>query len=111
MLAGTVPGALSPAECEAVKQVALAVGLSRSMIRTSKRIKASHRRTSYQARLPRTPEIEWLYERMLAVGKKANAEHWRFALTGIETLQVLRYRPRQRFKWHHDVAPASGRKI
>jgi PKHD-type hydroxylase len=111
MLARTLPGVLSPADCEIVKQAALEAGLSRSMVRTSKRLKASHQRTSYQAVLPRTPELEWLYERMLAVGRKGNAEHWRFALTGIETLQVLRYRPRQRFKWHHDVAPGSGRKL
>jgi PKHD-type hydroxylase len=111
MLARTLPRVLSPADCEIVKQAALAAGLSRSMVRTSRRLKASRRRTSYQALLARTPELEWLYERMLAVGKKANAEHWRFALSGIETLQVLRYRPRQRFRWHHDVAPGSGRKI
>src|SRR5512145_862373 len=48
---------------------------------------------------------------MSAVGEKVNAEHWRFALTGIETMQVLRYRPMQRFKWHYDVAPGVGRKI
>ena len=61
------------------------------------------------AALRRTPETEWLYERILAVGAKLNAEHWRFAITGIENMQVLRYRPMQRFRWHYDALP--GRKL
>jgi PKHD-type hydroxylase len=71
----------------------------------------SKERTSHQAVLRRGPETEWLFERLLFVGGKVNGDLWRFALTGIENLQVLRYRPMQRFRWHFDSLPGSGRKI
>jgi PKHD-type hydroxylase len=111
MLATTLAGVLSPAECETVKQLAMAAGLNPSLAYTSKGVGKNKQRTSYQALLPRAPEIEWLYEKIRAVGDKANAQHWRFTITGMENMQVLRYRPLQRFKWHTDSYPGSGRKI
>jgi PKHD-type hydroxylase len=71
--------------------------------------KQSRNRTSFQAILRRTAETEWLHARILALGERLNAQHWRFAITGMETLQVLRYSPMQRFRWHYDSLP--GRKI
>jgi PKHD-type hydroxylase len=106
-----VPAVLSPAECETVQRAALSAGFSRSLTtsRQGAGAKQSRQRTSHQAVLRRTPETEWLYERVLALGEKVNAEHWRFAITGMESMQALRYRPMQRFRWHYDALP--GRKI
>jgi PKHD-type hydroxylase len=111
MLATTLSGVLSPAECETVKQLAFKAGLSRSLAYGKTGAQANKHRTSHQAVLQRAPEIEWLYEKIRAVGDKANSEHWRFTITGMENMQVLRYRPLQRFKWHTDAYPGSGRKI
>lgn len=108
--ARSVAGVLSPAECEAVRQMARGAGLTRSMV-YKRGDRQSSARTSEQAVLRRTPETEWLYERLRTAGEKVNAEHWRFAITGLENMQVLRYRPMQRFRWHLDSLPGSGRKI
>jgi PKHD-type hydroxylase len=112
-LARTLPGVLSRDECEAVKKAAFSAGMKRSLLTVKGSRggsgKQSRNRTSYQAILPRTTEMEWLYARILALGEKLNTQHWKFAVTGIETLQVLRYSPMQRFRWHYDSLP--GRKI
>jgi hypothetical protein len=50
-------------------------------------------RTCEVARLPRTKNREWLYERLMATNEAINAEYWRFALNSIEEVQVLRYKP------------------
>jgi PKHD-type hydroxylase len=107
--ARTLPGVLTPDECEAVKQAALSAGFSRSKVSTRKGHKESRKRTSDEAVLQRSPETEWLFERIGAIAEQENAEHWRFAITGMEKLLVLRYRPMQRFRWHYDAAP--GRKL
>lgn len=107
----TLSGVLAAEECAAVRQAAHAAGLSQSKVIKGNEQRASKERTSRQARLLRGPETEWLFARMLAVGAKVNDELWRFALTGIENFQVLRYRPMQRFLWHYDSLPGAGRKI
>lgn len=111
LMAKSTCNVLSASECEVVKRDALSVGLSRSMVVKGKRIKPSRTRNSYQAVLQRTPEREWLYQRILSMADAVNSDCWRFAVTGIENLQVLRYRPMQRFKWHYDIYPGSLRKL
>jgi PKHD-type hydroxylase len=110
----SVAAVLTTAECEAIKMDALSLGMSRALVRKGRRrgYEVSEKRTSDLAKLPRSPEREWLYERMLAQSQEVNTECWRFALTGIEEMQVLRYRPLQRFKWHYDTfADGSPRKL
>jgi len=111
LAATTIRDVLSETECDDVKRDALRVGLSRSTVIKGKRIKPSRARTSNQAVLERTPEREWLYERVLTIAEAVNAEFWRFSVTGIENMQVLRYKPTQRFKWHYDTYPGSLRKL
>jgi PKHD-type hydroxylase len=107
--ARTLAGVLSPDECEAVKEAARSAGLKRSLVTSGSGSKESRKRTSHQAVLRRSPETEWLFQRMRTLCEKVNAEHWRFAISGMEHLQVLRYRPLQRFRWHYDAF--LGRKI
>jgi PKHD-type hydroxylase len=104
-------GLLTPEECEIVKGDALALGMTRAKVHTREGSQANPIRTNEMARLPRTPEREWLYERLMTKGREINANYWRFALTGIDEIQVLRYKPMQQFKWHFDVAPGMDRKV
>lgn len=110
--ATSVPDILTAAQCEAVKSDALAAAgfLERGALDETG-TKKSRVRTSDAARLPRTPEREWLYELMVSRTIAMNAENWRFVLTDIEDIRVLRYRPFQRAKWHFDVYVGSPRKI
>jgi len=101
--AKSVPGVLTAEECDAIKSDALAVGMSRALVRTPKGMRKLRGRTCEVARLPRTKDREWLYERLMATNEAINAEYWRFALNSIEEVQVLRYRPMQRFDWHFDT--------
>ena len=68
-------------------------------------------RTNFHARLPRNEQNEWLYARVMAKGREINEEFWRFAIDGIDEIQVLRYRPMQRIDWHFDTAAGYHRKI
>jgi predicted 2-oxoglutarate/Fe(II)-dependent dioxygenase YbiX len=48
---------------------------------------------------------------MKEITESINAEQWRFDIQGIQQLQILRYRPFQRFKWHYDTYTGSDRKL
>lgn len=109
--AKTVPSLLTAEECETIKNDALAVGMGRAMVRTHKGTRQLKSRTCDVARLPRTKEREWLYERLMAQSEAVNAEYWRFALADIEEIQVLRYKPLQRFDWHFDTGHGLSRKL
>lgn len=107
----SVPGLLMAEECEIVKTDALAAGMGRALVRTPEGTREAKSRTCDVARLPRTPEREWLYARLMTTSEATNAEYWRFALTGMEEIQVLRYKPMQRFDWHFDTGHGSSRKL
>jgi len=107
----SLSGVLTAAECEAVRRDTLAVGMSRGLVLTRTGFRPSRRRTCDEARLPRAPKSEWLYERILAKTDAVNAEYWRFALNGIEEIRVLRYKSMQRFREHFDTYPGSPRKL
>ena len=109
--AKSVPGVLTAEECDAIKNDALAIGMSRALVRTPKGMRKLRGRTCEVARLPRTKDREWLYERLMATNEAINAEYWRFALNSIEEVQVLRYKPMQRFDWHFDTGPGLARKL
>jgi predicted 2-oxoglutarate/Fe(II)-dependent dioxygenase YbiX len=109
--AKSVAGVLSAAESEAVRGNALGIGMSRALLSNANGARVSKERTCDWARLSRTPEHEWLYRRILAATEAVNDENWRFALTGIDNIGVLRYRPLQRHRWHFDTAVGSQRKL
>jgi len=64
--AKSVPGVLTAEECDAIKNDALAIGMSRALVRTPKGMRKLRGRTCEVARLPRTKDREWLYERLMA---------------------------------------------
>jgi predicted 2-oxoglutarate/Fe(II)-dependent dioxygenase YbiX len=109
--AKSVAGILNAEECAAVRSGALRLGLSRALLSNANGVYVSKARTCDWARLSRTPEHEWLYRRILAATETVNDENWRFALTGIDNIGVLRYRPLQRHRWHFDTAIGSQRKL
>jgi hypothetical protein len=57
--AKSVSGLLTAEECEAIKNDALAVGMSRALVRTPKGMRKLRSRTCEVSRLPRTKEREW----------------------------------------------------
>jgi hypothetical protein len=111
--AKSTPALLTEEECESVKSDALAAGLSRAQVLYGDEARArdSRNRTSDVARLPRSAEREWLYQRIKVRSEALNAEYWRFTLTDLDEIQVLRYQPSQQFGWHFDVFPGSPRKL
>jgi hypothetical protein len=106
----SISGVVTVAQCEAVKQDALATGLTRIGSIAGKR-RQLRERVCDEACLPRTPERDWLYELILAKSEAVNQENWRFALTGVEDFRVIRYRPGGRAAWHFDKFLGSPRKI
>ena len=114
ILAKSLAGVLSAQQCEAIKKDALALGLLPAQVakRSAGGTKRSRHRTSDAVRLPRTPDREWLVSHLREKSEAVNAEFWRFAITGIEDLQVLRYKPMQFFRWHFDTyGGSSSRKV
>ena len=51
---------------------------------------------------------KWLYSYVAAVTDEVNSEHYRFDITDMQQLQVLRYRPGQWFRWHFDAIETEG---
>lgn len=112
ILAKSIAGVLTVEQCEAIKTDALALGLRPAdVVKRGGGRKRSRHRTSDAVKLPRTPEREWLADHLWKRSEAVNAEFWRFAITGIEDLQVLRYRPMQFFRWHFDEYGGSSRKL
>jgi len=112
MRAVSVPRLLTPEQCEAVRQDALATGFVKAFARSADGAKyKDKKRTNELTRLPRNPDREWLYELVLRKTEEVNQDNWRFAVSGIEDVLVTRYKPMKRAKWHFDTYVGSGRKI
>jgi hypothetical protein len=111
LFAKSLGGVLTVEQCEAIKTDALALGLRPAEVVKRGASKQSRHRTSDAVRLPRTPEREWLVDHLWKKSEAVNAEFWKFAVTGIEGLQVLRYRPMQFFRWHFDTYGGTFRKL
>lgn len=109
--AKSISDVLTPEQCETVRCDALAVGLLKKGASDAAGRERSKKRTSDSASLPRTPQREWLYELILSKTAVINEETWRFALSGIEDIRILRYGPFRRAKWHFDVFVGSSRKL
>jgi predicted 2-oxoglutarate/Fe(II)-dependent dioxygenase YbiX len=102
---------LTAEECETIRNDALAIGLTRATMRSPYGRVKLKMRTNFHVAYPRTPDRDWLYERIFAKGQEVNQEYWRFALTDVEEVQILRYRPGQRIGWHFDTTIGVHRKI
>ena len=111
MHAKSVAGVLSATECDTLRQDALALGMSRGLVLTSEGRQPHKHRTNDEVTLPRTQEWEWLYQRIFDKTAEVNDAYWRFAISDMEKIRVLRYRPMQFYGWHFDAYQGSPRKI
>jgi predicted 2-oxoglutarate/Fe(II)-dependent dioxygenase YbiX len=109
--AKSVPDVLTPAQCETVKHDALAIGLAKVGALEAEGQRRSKIWAREAVRLSSIPERAWLFELILAKSEVINHENWRFALSGIEDLRVVRYKPMQRARCHFDTHVGSNRKI
>lgn len=109
--AKSLPGVLTLEQCEAVKRDALATGLTKVGALNADFPKKSKARTREAARLAFTSDRAWLFELIRSKTEDINHENWRFIVSGIEDLRVVRYKPMQRAKWHFDTHVGSDRKI
>jgi len=104
---------LTPSQCEMLRQDAEIIGMKRAPVLAKDGVthKVSRTRTCSSCWIPFSQHHKWIYNVMKEITESINAEQWRFDIQGIQQLQVLRYRPFQRFKWHWDSYTASDRKL
>jgi hypothetical protein len=104
---------LTPGQCEMLRQDAEIIGMKRAPVLAKDGVthKVSRTRTCSSCWIPFSQHHKWIYNVMKEITESINAEQWRFDIQGIQQLQVLRYRPFQRFKWHWDLYTASDRKL
>jgi PKHD-type hydroxylase len=103
---------LTPGQCEMLRQDAEIIGMKRApVLAKDGSNKVSRTRTCSSCWIPFSQHHKWIYNVMKEITESINAEQWRFDIQGIQQLQVLRYRPFQRFKWHFDTYTGSDRKL
>ena len=73
-------------------------GLGSELDRSTRRVK--------QTTVPRTPETEWVYERLTTVIEKCNEESFGFEVDGLnENLTIVDYQAGDFYNWHLDLGP------
>jgi len=98
-------------QCMSIMIEATLAGMERSkVLKNGKEVK-SRSRTCHSAWLPRSDKTEWMYRRMIEATSEINATNYGFHIDGIQSIQILRYQPLQRFDWHYDTYPDSERKL
>lgn len=112
LTAVTVPKVLTSSQCELVIHDAKAIGMKRAPVlaKDGTRVK-SYTRTCSSCWVPKNDTFGWLYNYVAAVTDEVNKKHYRFDITDMQQLQVLRYKPMQWFKWHFDTYDGSDRKL
>jgi len=106
------PDVLIQGQCNMIRDDAQVIGMKRSHVMnkdgTSRK---SYARTCSSCWVPFAEHYKWLYEVVRCVAMDLNDEHYRFDITGIQQLQILRYRPGQFFLPHFDCFDGSDRKL
>jgi PKHD-type hydroxylase len=103
---------LTPSQCMMLRQDAEIIGMKRApVLAKDGSNKVSRNRTCSSCWIPFSQHHKWIYNVMKEITESINAEQWRFDIQGIQQLQILRYRPFQRFKWHYDTYTGSDRKL
>lgn len=115
LTAVTVPNVLTRSQCEMIIHDAKMIGMSRAPVlsKDGSRV-VSRTRTCDSCWLPKGMQdmaFSWVYSYVSAVVNEVNHEHYKFHISDMQNLQVLRYRPGQRFKWHFDTFDGSDRKL
>ena len=113
-LAGVcIPEVLSRAECEHIRRESLRDSLKRMKRATTLvdgKAKVTSDRTCDFGWLDEPDGTwQWLKDRLISTMAKANV-HTQCKISGMQTLQVLRYKPFQKFKEHFDTYSGSNRK-
>jgi PKHD-type hydroxylase len=103
---------LTPSQCQMIRQDAEVIGMKRATVLnkngTSRR---SFARSCSSCWIPYAKHNNWIYNIMREITDSINAEHWRFDVTGMQQLQILKYNPLQQFWWHFDTYTGSDRKL
>ena len=104
---------LTPTQCMMLRQDAEIIGMKRAPVLSKDGVTrtVSRTRTCSSCWIPFAPHHAWIYKIMQELTDAINQEHYRFDLTGIQQLQILRYRPFQKFSWHWDTFTGSDRKL
>ena len=104
---------LTPTQCAMLRQDAEIIGMKRAPVLSKDGVTrtVSRTRTCSSCWIPFAPHHAWIYKIMQELTDAINQEHYRFDLTGIQQLQILRYRPLQKFSWHWDTFTGSDRKL
>ena len=109
LTAVTIPKVLTSSQCELVIHDASKIGMKRAPVLSKDgRHVRSWNRTCASCWVPRSDSFKWLYSYVAAVTDEVNSEHYRFDITDMQQLQVLRYRPGQWFRWHFDAIETEG---
>ena len=112
LTAVTVPQVLTRSQCEMIIRDAGVIGMKRAPVMAKDGSVVNYRtRTCSSCWLPKAPHFQWLYNYLAAVVDQVNTEHYRFDVMDMQNLQVLRYRPLQKFDWHFDTFDGSDRKL
>lgn len=104
---------LTATQCAMLRQDAEIIGMKRAPVLSKDGVTrtVSRTRTCSSCWIPFAPHHTWIYKIMQELTDAINQEHYRFDLTGIQQLQILRYRPLQKFSWHWDTFTGSDRKL
>ena len=105
------PFVFTPNQCTSIILDAQVTGMERAKILRGGKSIRSYARTCSSAWLPRNDKNDWMYKRMIDATAEINANNYGFHIDGIQSIQILRYQPLQRFDWHYDCYLDSGRKL
>jgi len=106
---GSLTGVFSPAMCERLIAIAESTGFSRSLVYGEDFGPSDdpELRSSDSAGISAVEHREY-YAVVANLIQKYNAANCRFAISGLDVLQVIRYRPGERFKRHTDIIGEHG---
>jgi PKHD-type hydroxylase len=106
---GTRTGVFTPAMCERLVSIAESAGFSRSLVYGEDHAPSDDPGTRSSDSAGIDPVLHREYYAVVAkIIQTYNAERCRFAISGLDTLQVIRYRPGERFKLHSDIVGEQG---
>ncbi|NBW22721.1 MAG: 2OG-Fe(II) oxygenase [Caulobacteraceae bacterium] len=112
LTAVTVPNIFTQSQCEMIIRDAEVIGMKRAPVMAKDGSFVNYRtRTCDSCWLPKAAHFGWIYNYLAAVVDQVNTEHYRFDVMDMQNLQILRYRPLQKFDWHFDTFDGSDRKL
>jgi len=106
------PDVLTEYQCKMIREDSEVIGMKRSHImKKDGTTKTSLTRTCASCWVPFSEHYKWLYEVTRTVANGLNSQHYKFDITGMQQLQILRYSPGQFFLPHFDTFDGSDRKL